>query len=242
MESRLRLFLLTPLLASTMLLGTSGCALFRHHKATVDTGPSSGATVVNSANAPTTATVTEPVIDPKIERRKIKTPKIHSSNFEIGGYGGILGIEDFGSNSVVGGRVDYHVTESFFLEGTYGRSRSGKTSAETLAGNIKVISNAGRNYSYYALSAGWDALPGEVFLGENRAYNSAIYLLIGAGATRFASDNRFTVNGGFGYRILMNNWWTMHLDVRDYLYDFDLLGTKKVVNNLEASLGLSFFF
>ncbi|MES1196775.1 MAG: outer membrane beta-barrel domain-containing protein [Steroidobacter sp.] len=230
-----------PLLAST-LLGASGCSLFRHHKAADDTGISKGPVVVDSTGAATTATVTEPVLDPKIERRKIKTPKIHSSNFEIGAYGGILSIEDFGSNSVYGAWVDYHVTESFFLEGAYGQSRSGRTSAETLFGNLQVISDSGRKYTYYALNVGWDALPGEVFIGENRAYNSALYLTIGAGGTRFANDNRFTVNGGFGYRVLVNNWVTARLDVRDYLYDFDLLGPKKVVNNLEATLGLSVFF
>ena len=31
-------------------------------------------------------------------------------------------------------------------------------------------------------------------------------------------------------------------DVRDHVYDIDLLGEKKIVNNLEAHLGLSIFF
>jgi len=241
MESRLRLFLLVPLLA-LILLGNSGCSLFRHHKPASDADISKGPVVVDSTGAATTATVTEPVLDPKVERRTIKTPKIRRSNFEIGAFGGVLGIEDFGSNSVIGARVDYHVSESFFLEGSYGRSKSGKTSAESLFGNLQILSSAGRNYSYYALSAGWDALPGEIFIGENHAYNTALYFLIGAGGTRFAGDNRFTVNGGFGYRVLVNNWVTVRLDVRDYLYDFDLLGPKKVVNNLEGSLGFSVFF
>jgi hypothetical protein len=30
--------------------------------------------------------------------------------------------------------------------------------------------------------------------------------------------------------------------VRDHVYDIDLLGEKKIVNNLEAHLGLSIFF
>lgn len=243
MESRLRLFLLTPLMASILLLGTSGCSLFRHHqhKGGDDAGISTGPVVVDTTAA-TTATVTEPVLEPKVERRTIKTPKIHSSNFELGIFGGILGIEDFGSHSVYGARLDYHVSESFFLEGAYGRSRGGKTSAESLFGNLQVLSNSDRNYSYYNLSVGWDALPGEIFVGKNHAYNSALYFLVGGGGTKFAGDNHFTVNGGFGYRILVNNWVTTHIDIRDYLYDTDLLGPKKVVNNLEATLGLSFFF
>ena len=34
----------------------------------------------------------------------------------------------------------------------------------------------------------------------------------------------------------------VHLDFRDHIYDIDLLGDKKIVNNLEAHLGLSIFF
>lgn len=243
MESRLRLFLLMPLLlrvcAASVLLTTSGCALFGREPV-ADTGPSS-ATVVGDASAPTTTAVTEPVIDPNIERRKVKVKRIDTENFEIGAYGGVLGIEDFGSNSVTGLRLGYHVTERFFVEGSFGRSRGGKSSAETL-GLFTLINDADRNYSYYAVSAAWNALPGEVFIGPNRAYNSALYLIIGAGATTFGGDERFTVNGGFGYRVLMTDWLSARFDVRDYLYDTDLTGSKKVVNNLEASLGLSVFF
>ncbi|MGC3980283.1 MAG: outer membrane beta-barrel domain-containing protein [Steroidobacteraceae bacterium] len=236
MESRLRLFLLIPLLASL----STGCALFGRKAAPEDSEPSS-ATVVESASGPTTTAVTEPVIDPKIERRKVKTPNIDSENFELGAYGGILSIEDFGSRPVIGARLAYHVTEGFFLEGSYGRSKAGVSGAESI-NQIQILNEDGRQYSYYALSAGWNALPGEVFVGENRAYNTALYFIVGVGSTHFANDNRFTVNGGFGYRILLTDWLATHLDVRDYLYDTDLLGTKKVVNNLEASLGLSFFF
>jgi len=239
MESRLRVLLLMPTVALVTTLSLSGCALFHRNKV-ADSTPDT-ATTVDSASAPTTTAVTEPVIDPKIERRKVKTPKIAGSNFEFGAYGGILSIEDFGSNGVYGARLAYHVTESFFLEGSYGKSRGGKTSAENLGG-FQILSNNNRDYQYYALSAGWNALPGEIFVGENRAYNTALYLVMGAGDTKFGGDNRFTVNGGFGYRILLTNWLATHLHVRDYLYDSDLTGPKKVVNNLEASLGLSFFF
>lgn len=236
MESRLRLFLLMPVLA----MASSGCALFGRDEPT-DPGPSSAPVVGTASDAATTTTVTEPVIDPKIERRKVKVPKIDSENWELGAYGGILSIEDFGSHSVVGARLAYHVTESFFLEGTYGLSKGGTSSAESI-GFFQLLTDEQRKYSYYALSAGWNALPGEVFVGANCAYNTALYFVVGAGSTKFADDDRFTVNGGFGYRILLTDWLATHLDVRDYLYDTDLLGKKKVVNNLEATLGLSIYF
>ena len=126
--------------------------------------------------------------------------------------------------------------------GVVGRSRAGRTSYENLSGSAEILTDSERDYTYYGLSAGWNALPGEVFVGKNRAYNTAFYLVAGIGSTRFGGDDLFTVNAGFGYRILPSDWIAVHFDVRDYIFDTDLLGKKKIVNNLEAHLGLSVYF
>jgi outer membrane beta-barrel protein len=183
-----------------------------------------------------------PIIEPQVERREIPRSRIDTEDFEVGAYVGVLSIEDFESNVVYGARLAYHLTEDFFLEGTLGQSRAGRTSYENLSGSAELLTDDERDYTYYALSLGWNALPGEVFIGENRAYNTAFYLIAGIGSTTFGGDDRFTVNGGFGYRILPADWIAVHFDVRDHVYDTDLLGEKKIVNNLEAHLGLSIFF
>ena len=183
-----------------------------------------------------------PIINPQVERREIKRTRIDTEDFEIGAYVGILSIEDFESNAVYGARLAYHLTEDFFLEGTLGQSRAGRTSYENLSGSADLLEDDDRDYTYYALSMGWNALPGEIFIGKNRAYNSAFYLVAGIGSTRFAGDDRFTVNGGFGFRVLPSDWLAVHFDVRDHVFDIDLLGKTKIVNNLEAHLGLSIFF
>ncbi|MGH8185612.1 MAG: outer membrane beta-barrel domain-containing protein [Steroidobacteraceae bacterium] len=183
-----------------------------------------------------------PIIEPQVERREIERTRIDTEDFELGAYVGVLSIEDFESNVVYGLRLAYHLTEDFFIEGTAGQSRAGRTSYENLSGSADLLADEDRDYTYYALSLGWNALPGEIFVGRNRAYNSAFYLVAGIGSTTFGGDDRFTVNGGFGYRILPSDWIAVHFDVRDHVYDIDLLGEKKIVNNLEAHLGLSIFF
>lgn len=183
-----------------------------------------------------------PVIEPRVERRRIKRSRIDTEDFEIGAYFGVLSIEDFESNTVYGARLAYHLTEDFFIEGTVGESKAGRTSYETLSGSAALLTDNERDYRYYALSLGWNVLPGEVFIGKNRAYNSAFYLVAGIGGTTFAGDDRFTVSGGFGYRILPTDWLAIHFDVRDHVFDIDIFGEKKIVNNLEAHLGLSIFF
>lgn len=231
--SRLRLLFLMAAAAAVL----PGCAwIGRDRGAAPESIPAAEQTPVTGASND------RPVIEPQVERREIRRPRIDTEDFELGVYGGILSIEDFESNAVYGARLAYHLTEDFFLEATLGRSQAGRTSYEKLSGSAQLLSGSERDYTYYALSAGWNALPGEIFVGRNRAYNTAFYLVAGIGSTRFAGDDRFTVSGGFGYRVLPSDRIAVHIDMRDHVYDIDLLGKKKIVNNLEAHLGLSFFF
>ncbi len=226
MESRFRvLFLIIAM------IGLSGCAatknLFGFGR---DEAP------------PPSAEPPGQVIDPEVERRKIKEPKIDKENFELGAYAGIMSIEDFGSDIVYGARLAYHVTEGFFVEGTLGQSEAGLTSFEQLSGGARLIDDSERTLTYYNLSLGYNVLPGEVFIGEGNAFNTNLYFVAGLGSTRFAGDDRFSVSYGAGYRFLLTDTFALHLDFRNHLYDIDLFGEEKTVNNLEGHLGLTVFF
>jgi outer membrane beta-barrel protein len=180
------------------------------------------------------------IIEPEIERREIKPPKIDTENFEIGAFAGILSIEDFGSNPVYGVRGAYHIAEDLFLEAAVGKSEAGLTSAEELGGNLRILDD--RDYLYYNISFGYNFLPGEIFLGRNYALTNQFYLIGGVGGTRFNSEDHFTFNVGAGLRVLATDWLAIHVDVRDHVFATDLLGRDKATNNLEATLGFTFFF
>jgi outer membrane beta-barrel protein len=182
------------------------------------------------------------VIDPEVERREIKEPKIDREDFEIGAFVGMMSIEDFGSDFSYGLRFAYHLTEGFFVEATAGYSRAGLTSFEVLSGGARLLSDSERDLYYYNLNVGYNILPGEVFIGEGRAYNTNFYLIAGLGATQFAGDDRFTVNVGAGYRFLLNDSVALHVDFRDHLFDIDVIGEEKTVHNLEGHLGVTVFF
>ncbi len=182
------------------------------------------------------------VIDPQVERREVKPPRIDSENFEIGAQAGLMSVEDFGSNTSYSLRMAYHIAGGLFVEGGYGATDTEKTSFEVLSGAAELLTPAERELSYYNLSIGYNLLPGEVFIGRKWAFNSALYVLAGAGSTEFAGDDRFTVNFGLGARVLITDWIGLRLEFRDHLFDSDLLGTDKTTHNLEALLGLTAFF
>ena len=184
----------------------------------------------------------EPLVVREPERREVKVDDIDSENFEVGAYGGILNIQDFGSNAVYGVRAAYHVTEDFFIEGLYGRSELGETSFEKLSGDVELLTDDDRQFSYYNLSVGYNVLPGEAFVGRKYAFRGGLYLIAGAGSSDFAGDQRFTVSGGFGYRMAATDWLSLRIDVRDYVFESDLLGSNETLHNLEFTGGLTVFF
>jgi outer membrane beta-barrel protein len=182
------------------------------------------------------------VIDPEVERRKIKVPKIDSENIEIGGVFGALSVEDFGTNPVYGVTAAYHVTEDFFFQAEAGRTEAGKTSFETLNGNLQLLTPDERRFTYYNLALGYNFLPGEVFIGRGRAMTSSFYLMGGIGSVDFAGDQKFAVSFGAGFRVLPTDWLAIHVRMQDRVFDSDLLGESKLTNNLEANIGLTVFF
>jgi len=184
----------------------------------------------------------EPVVQPQLDRRAVKENRIDTEDFEIGLFAGVMSVEDFGTNSVFGIRLAYHVTEDIFVETAYGMTDAGLTSYERLGGAVTVLTDDEREYSYYNLSLGYNLLPGESFIGSSRAFSSDMYLIGGIGATEFAGDNRFTWNFGAGYRLLLNDWLALHADVRDHMFDIDVLGEDKTAHNIEIHAGATVFF
>lgn len=215
MESRIQRVLLTLALAGTAL-------------------PALGAEPADLDLAP--LAVQEP------ERRAVQVDEIDTEDFEFGVFGGLMNTTDFGTNTVSGVRGSYHVTEDFFVEGTYGRTRLDRTSFERLSGAAEILTDDQRDVNYYSASVGYNVLPGEAFLGSGRAFKGALYLVGGAGSTEFGGEDRFTLNFGVGYRLIATDWLALHVAARDHVFESDLLGTDETYHNLEFSGAFTVFF
>jgi outer membrane beta-barrel protein len=183
-----------------------------------------------------------PVIEPELDRRDIETAKIDAEDFEAGVFLGQMSVEDFGVNTVAGATFAYHITEGFFVELAAGRTDTGLTSFERLSGAAQLLTDDEREYTYYNLSLGYSIFPGESFVGRSRALNTSLYVIGGVGKTNFAGDDRFTVNVGLGLRLMPLDWLAIHADVRDHIFDIDLLGQEKTAHNMAATIGVTFFF
>ena len=244
METRVRGLLLTALLLTLPLL--PGCATvhrWREHRAEVRAAQEEARAEAAQANPSAGSDSVPPgVVQPQIERRDVEVPRIRSSNFEVGAHYGVMSIEDFGSHPAYGLDLAYHMTEDLFIRAEVGRATGGLTSFETLGGNIRLLTEGERKFTYYDLGLGYNFLPGEAFFGRSRAMTSSFYVIGGAGATQFAGDKKFTVAVGGGYQVLPTDRLAVHVGFEDHMFQSDLLGSNKLTNNLEAGLGIAVYF
>ncbi len=188
----------------------------------------------------------EQVIQPEVERRELRLPKFPSKDFEIGLYGGLYATENFGSSAVGGLRLGYHITEDFFVQGTYGRTKISDEAFRNIFPDSGPLPSRNEPLAYYNLSAGWNVLPGEVFVGRNRAFASQVYLMAGVGSTKFNTGRgdlkRQTINVGLGMRVMFHDRFGVQVDLRDHILKLDILGDDARRNHLELTTGVSYFF
>ena len=191
---------------------------------------------------PPPAPASEPVVVPEVDRRDIRLPRFPSSDFELGIFGGSYATQNFGTSLVGGVRLGYHITEDFFVEGSYGRTTITDKAFRLVFPGAGVFPEEKQQLSYYDLSVAYNVLPGEVFLGGTRAKPAALYLIAGVGSTKVATQNRPTLSFGLGYRVFMNDHFALQVDLRDHVFSLDLLGVRESTQNLELTAGLAFFF
>jgi outer membrane beta-barrel protein len=183
----------------------------------------------------------EQVVVPQVERREVKPPRYPSNDFEVGAFIGTYATQNFGSSLVYGLRLGYAITEDFFVQGAYGSTKvSDENFRQILPGG--VFPSSSEQLSYYNLSVGYNVLPGEVFVGANRALPSAMYLIAGVGSTNFAGQSRQTFNVGLGARVFLKDSFALQVDVRDHIFSLDVLGQSQSTQNLELTAGFGFYF
>ncbi len=194
-----------------------------------------------AAAGPTSAPASDQLIVPQVERRDIAVPRYPSNDFELGLFAGTYATQNFGSSGVTGLRLGYHVTEDWFVEGSYGRTKvSDSAFRQVLPAGIFATSS--ESLSYYDVVAGYNLLPGEVFFGKGNARASQGYVVAGLGSTKFAGQTRQTIALGFGLRLILSDHFAVQADVRDHIFSLDLLGKRQSTQNPEIVLGLAAFF
>jgi outer membrane beta-barrel protein len=181
------------------------------------------------------------LIEPQIERIDFDESLIDSFDFELALYAGYLAVENFDTNLVTGLKIGYHVSEDFFVQGSYASSEVGETSFEKLSGGVPLLSDAEREIQYYLISLGFNLFPGETFFTDSTTFNTVLYVSGGIGSTEFAGSDRHTIAFAVGHRTLFADGFSLDIEMRDLIFDMDIFGSVESTHNLEFTLSLNLF-
>jgi len=194
------------------------------------------------AQAQTQSPANEQVVVPQVERRDVPLPRFPSKDIEVGLFAGVYSTENFGASGVYGLRLGYHITEDFFVQANLAQTKVSDENFRQLLPGGGIFPRPEEKLTYYNLTAGWNVLPGEVFIGSNRAKATSLYLLAGIGSTKLAERRNSTLNFGVGMRGLLADRAAVHVELRDHVFTIDLLGPRESTHNLELTAGFSWFF
>lgn len=181
------------------------------------------------------------VVDPKVERRAVREAAIDAGMFEVGLYSGFLTVEDFNSNPLIGISGNYHISERWLIQLNYARSDVEKSTYEEVIDG-SFLKSDDRQFEYFELSGAYNVFPGRSFFTKKSKYNSGLYFLAGVGNSSFAGDDNFTLVLGSSYRVVISDWLTCNLDLRDHIVERKFLDDDKFTHNIELSLGLNILF
>lgn len=179
------------------------------------------------------------IIEPNKSAPQLHAAAIDTEKFELGVYTGLISIEDFNTNVVTGIAFNYHFSNRFIAQASYGKTEVDQAAFEKVA-NGKFLSDY--DFTYVDLVLGYKLLDGRSFFGKRHKYNSALYLLGGAADVSFANNNETGLVLGTSYRSVITDWLTMNIDIRNTTIDMELNGVSRKTNNTELNVGLNALF
>jgi len=169
--------------------------------------------------------------------------KVNSELFDIGVVAGVISIEDFPSEFVIGANITFKASEDFFLQYNYIQSDVSESSFEKNPAFTTLDLN-GRTFEHYDLIVGYNLFQGEFYASEDTAHLSSLYVVAGIGDTDFGGEENFTYTLGLGYQIEFFRKMLVRFDYRDYIYRTSLVvgSEEDTVHNTQITVGVGYLF
>ncbi|MDN3652676.1 hypothetical protein QWY77_07855 [Thalassotalea ponticola] len=167
------------------------------------------------------------IVEPVLQRQAA-TLDMHSRDWEIGVFGGLATIDSDGvsapstTHAAIGVRGAYHFTDNIFIEGSY--SVTGHSQQVTFINGVL-------GYNFHQ----------DTFITRDYGMKTSLFFVAGAGLTDYENyvENK-TLVGGAGYRVVLNDAFSVRIDLRGHLHKQHGGGDFSI--SPEATLGLAFSF
>jgi outer membrane beta-barrel protein len=154
--------------------------------------------------------------------------------------GGYYVSDLFDGTYIIGASYAYHMTEDLAVEATFAYSRLESSGAPELERMFAVLGNQSRNELFFNADLVWVPAHGKMRIGGSIRHFD-LYLAAGAGVIDSALSSDIAGNGGFGLKFFLGRAYAIRFDVRDHIYQQQLLSRKVLVNDLTTMVGFSIY-
>ncbi len=161
------------------------------------------------------------MIEPVIARQAIEVD-LHSADWEIGVFAGGVNLDGGTNNAVTGGRFAYHFNENFFAELSY--------SVTDHSVEVKYF-NGVLGYNVHQIT----------FIASTLSAKSSIFFVAGVGEIEMEDSNINGMVAGAGYRLMMNDSFSLRFDLRGHVHH-EFGNDDEWVVDTEATAGVAYFF
>src|SRR5690606_15469183 len=134
-----------------------------------------------------------------------------------GAYTGLLSVEDFNTNPVLGVSVIYYLNPKWYAQFNYGSSSVSRATFEDVVGG-DFLTDSDLDFHYASIAAAWQVMHGLSYNGTRWKSNSGFYLLGGVGNVEFAGNSSSSLVLGVSYRVIRTDWLSLNIDFRNHIF------------------------
>jgi outer membrane beta-barrel protein len=182
------------------------------------------------------------LIAEKRGRRADERDFIKAARHELTVQGGYYVSDLLDGTFVVGAAYTYHLTEDVGIEASFGYSQVRSSVAAQLERDrgVTVLPKEDRVLLAFT-DLVWSPVHGKMRVFADSILHFDIYGAAGVGlidnATSFGAAGQL----GIGSKIFLSKSWAIRLDVRDHLYQQQILAVRQFVQDFSLTLGVSVF-
>jgi outer membrane beta-barrel protein len=177
------------------------------------------------------------VVTVPVQTGKATVTSFEAYDVEIGFDVGILSVEDFNTNAVVGLSGHFFVTPKIFARARFASSETEKSNSER-----SFNFNPEKRFTYGSVGLGYRLFSGYSAVHNFQRFTSGIFAVAGVDAIEFADEDATGYYFGAAYKCLINESLSADINFVNHVYDRDFLGVEKTTMNNEFSFGLNLRF
>lgn len=166
-----------------------------------------------------------------------------------------MAMEGISTNPSFGISTGFYFSEDFFFRIDAGKSTVSRSDYPVTLQQLNTENQL--SFEMQSLSLAYNFLPGEAYLGRNKALNSNFYIIGGVGFVRFPivgiasptprqttsqNNSQFAQNFGAGFKIFPTDHLNINMEVGNRMYSSNIPGYSKSSSNLEMRIGINFVY